>query len=1263
MGGYTHGFLAKLKHFLRPDHNPRSERRRSFLRPLQLDRLEPRRVLATFGFTPQFAVEVESDIVYRDDAKVGHGTAQGIQDKELKLDLYKPLGDNLPTLLPGAIVIHGGGFVGGDKAASHFVDLSNDFASRGYVTVSINYRLFGDNPPPAKETPFSDLDERYDTFVAGVEDAFHAVKWMKDNAASYGIDPERIVLGGHSAGGFLSLATGMFDATDVSTFSDLDLDVSQLEVAAVLDGAGSLMGTEYTIDANDPPTFVLHSEDDSIVVYQNALDVVAELENDNVPYEFPYIVSAGHGLDSKLDTVIDDVLVSDQMFDFFRRQLNLARLEEITWSITASSLHIEEHNDSETITIRLDGTVPENDSVSVRVTSEDITTSGEDYKAPQAAVIDAVEAYDGPGALVYSAENNTLTYTGGQNGTEMTDLIIAAKPVDDELFEQTESLGIGLANPSSSTSNSVAVSDSLNGVILNILDNDGTALDTYIAKPDATYQYSLESTLAGDGYTTYVIDMTSQTWRSSEEVDKPTWKHWVEIVVPEGATSDTAILHIGGGFSSDAPSATDQSALQLALSTNQITVSVPTVPNQRLLFAGENTARQEDAIIAYSFDKYLDGGDDEWPVLLPMVKSAVRAMDTAQEFLQTTENYVVSDFYVTGGSKRGWTTWLTAASDPRVSAMAPVVFDYLNANASVEFHERVYADVEEGVIGGYAEAVFDYYQMGVFARMGTPRSDLLVEIVDPYSYRDRLTMPKYAINSSGDQFMPMASQFYIQDMLGPTYVRYMPNTGHSAGRVEGADFFSVLEANGELPQFSWQFEGVQENTIRLNVVDNPVSIKKWQATNTDNLDFRIDYFGANWNSTVVEPNASGEYLESIEIPVTGGTAFFLELEYEVAGETLIFTTDATIVEALTNNLTFQISKTTVNENDGAQAASGTVSRDGDTDDALVVHLTSDDLTELTVPTSITIAAGAEVSAPFSITALNDSIQDGTQAVAITAEANQYNNASVSIDVEDDEAALTYHWHNEVLSEDVNNDGSVSPLDVLFIINELNQSGSYELPQSKPESSPFFDVNRDGWISPADAIQVINDINGTAYSVKVGISLTDGNGEAISSVQVNEIFYVNLTVEDLTEDAAGVFAIYADLYLQTTDLQYAGSPTYTGPYINGKSGSTDEQGELDEWGAFAGLNRLGAGEILVSSIPVKALKAGSTQILLEGADESPLHDVLLYDRETALGQSEIHYEALILEILDHGEGEAMEIQGEYSSESYADRVDELFAVSG
>ena len=1215
---------------------------------LHVEQLEYRRLLATFGITPQYAVDVTSDIAYRDDAKVGHGTEQGIQDKELKLDLYKPLGDNLPTLLPGAIVIHGGGFVGGDKAAGHFVEFSNDFASRGYVTVSINYRLFGDNPPPAKETAFSDVDERYDTFVAGVEDAFHAVKWMKDNAALYGIDPERIVLAGHSAGGFLSLATGMFDPADVSTFSYMDLDVSQLDVAAVLDGAGSLMGTEYTIDANDPPTFVLHSKDDGVVVYQNALNVVAELENDNVPYEFPYIEAAGHGLDSKLDTVIDDVLVSDQMFDFFHRQLNLAQLEDMTWSITASSLYIEEHNDSEAIVIRLDGVIPQNDSVSVRVTSEDITTLGEDYQSPQAAIINAVEAYDGPGSLVYSAESGILTYTGGQNGTEMSDLIVAAKPIDDEVFEQTESLVIGLGNPSSSTGNSVAVSEALNEVILNILDNDGTALDTYVAKPDATYQYSLESTLSGDGFTTYVIDMTSQTWRSSEEVDKPIWKHWVEIVVPDGATSETAILHIGGGSSSDAPASTAGSVPQLALATNQITVSVPTVPNMPLLFAGESNPRQGDGIIAYSFDKYLDGGDDQWPLLLPMVKSAVRAMDTAQEFLQTTEDYSVSEFYVTGGSKRGWTTWLTAAADPRVSAIVPVVFDYLNANASVNLHEHVYSNVEDGVIGGYAEAVFDYYQMGVFARMGSPRSDLLLEIVDPYSYRDRLTMPKFAINSSGDQFMPMASRYYIQDMLGPTYVRYMPNTGHGLSKLEGAGFFSVLEANGELPQFSWQFEGVQENAIRLNVVDNPVSIKKWQATNTENLDFRIDYFGANWTSTIVEPEASGEYLETVEVPASGGTAFFLELEYKIGDETLVFTTDATIVEALTENLTLTVSRNSFLENAGAQAAQGTVTRDGDTASALVVTLTSSDLSELTVPTTVTIAAGEESSDPFVITAINDNTQDGTQAVTITAQANLYQDTSVSMNVKDDESDPTYNWHNENLPEDVNYDGVVSPLDALHVINELNQHGSYELPESRPDNRPYVDVNKDGWLSPADAIQVINVLNQDGHSLSFELTLSNADGDPISSVAQNEEFYINLFAEDLTPTGSGVFAAYVDMYLPESHLEIIGNPLFENSFVNGKSGDLNTEGLVDEWGAFAGISKTGSGKLVVSRIPVRAIKPGAVLVLLDPADTSPLHDVLLYDRETALAVSEIDFQSLEFMINESAEGE------------YEARVDEVLA---
>ena len=134
------------------------------------------------------------------------------------------------------------------------------FASRGYVTVSINYRLVGDNPPPAPENPpYSDLDPRYDAIVAAVEDTYHAIEWFKGSASTLGVDAERIVLGGHSAGGFLSTIAGMTDIQDVGVY-DLDIDITDLDVAAVLDGAGGTGGlADSIIDSADPPTFILHS--------------------------------------------------------------------------------------------------------------------------------------------------------------------------------------------------------------------------------------------------------------------------------------------------------------------------------------------------------------------------------------------------------------------------------------------------------------------------------------------------------------------------------------------------------------------------------------------------------------------------------------------------------------------------------------------------------------------------------------------------------------------------------------------------------------------------------------------------------------------------------------------------------------------------------------------------------------------------------------------------------------------------------------------
>lgn len=78
-----------------------------------------------------------------------------------------------------------------------------------------------------------------------------------------------------------------------------------------------------------------------------------------------------------------------------------------------------------------------------------------------------------------------------------------------------------------------------------------TPLDDYIATPDVNYSYSLVQTISQFGYTGYVVEMTSQTWRTPAEVDRTEWKHWVTIVVPSFVWRETAALVIAGADNGD----------------------------------------------------------------------------------------------------------------------------------------------------------------------------------------------------------------------------------------------------------------------------------------------------------------------------------------------------------------------------------------------------------------------------------------------------------------------------------------------------------------------------------------------------------------------------------------------------------------------------------------------------------------------------------------------------------------------------------------
>ncbi len=74
-----------------------------------------------------------------------------------------------------------------------------------------------------------------------------------------------------------------------------------------------------------------------------------------------------------------------------------------------------------------------------------------------------------------------------------------------------------------------------------------TPLDEYVAKPDPTYDWKVVKTIPGDGVTTFVVDLKSQTWRAVPEVDRAVWQHWLVVVKPDAVKHPTAFLNIGGG--------------------------------------------------------------------------------------------------------------------------------------------------------------------------------------------------------------------------------------------------------------------------------------------------------------------------------------------------------------------------------------------------------------------------------------------------------------------------------------------------------------------------------------------------------------------------------------------------------------------------------------------------------------------------------------------------------------------------------------------
>ncbi|GHB43904.1 PhoPQ-activated pathogenicity-related family protein [Mongoliitalea lutea] len=407
-------------------------------------------------------------------------------------------------------------------------------------------------------------------------------------------------------------------------------------------------------------------------------------------------------------------------------------------------------------------------------------------------------------------------------------------------------------------------------------------LEAYVMADDPAFSYELVYSTSSETYDYHVVRMVSQTWLTAEEVNETEWWHYVSFVVPKNTSFETGFLWIGGGaIESPLPEEPNPIILEVALRTNSVAAEIHNVPFQPLTFLDDDKGpRYEDDIIAYGWRKFMEGGakdeDARWLLRLPMTKAAKLAMDVVVEVVEEKYELPLNHFVVSGASKRGWTTWTTAAVDKRVVAMAPIVIDLLNLEESFQHHWRNY--------GYWAPAVTSYVNEDIMDWQGSMEFERLLSITEPYAFKEKFAdIPKLIVNAAGDEFFqPDSWKFYWDELPGEKHLMYVPNYGHDLRNSDALanvlSFYASILNQSSRPTYEW---AIKDNSILLQTDPNqkPVSIKLWSATNEEERNFMIDRFGPHWSASEVLINESGRYEIQIPTPEKGYTGYFVEVTY------------------------------------------------------------------------------------------------------------------------------------------------------------------------------------------------------------------------------------------------------------------------------------------------------------------------------------------------------------------------------------------------
>ncbi|MFT3947680.1 MAG: PhoPQ-activated protein PqaA family protein [Agriterribacter sp.] len=398
-----------------------------------------------------------------------------------------------------------------------------------------------------------------------------------------------------------------------------------------------------------------------------------------------------------------------------------------------------------------------------------------------------------------------------------------------------------------------------------------TALQSYLNNSDNTFSWEVKDTYDIGDTKAYALLLTSQKWRDI------VWKHQLILLVPKENKYDGALLFITGGSLKDGmpnwSGRDDKQNIRMArvAEKNKAIVAVlRQTPNQPLF-----DDLTEDALISFTLHNFKKDGDYSWPLLFPMVKSAVKAMDAIQQFSNRQLNKPVNRFVISGASKRGWTTWLTGANDKRVQAIAPMVIDVLNMPVSLDYQIRA--------LGGYSVQIEDYVKLGIPQTAKTESGMAVSTMVDPYSYRKTLTMPKLIFMGTNDEYWVVDNiKNYLDSIPGKNLLHYVPNAGHDLGGGQQATealsaFFGTTLQNAAYPACDWT-TAVSKKSVKVNIKatkDELTDVIVWHADSPD-TDFRND----KWTSNDLKISGKSSVKITEALPGAGFHAFYVDLKYK-----------------------------------------------------------------------------------------------------------------------------------------------------------------------------------------------------------------------------------------------------------------------------------------------------------------------------------------------------------------------------------------------